>query len=509
MYTRVSTEQQVDGYSLDNQEHDIEEYCKKHGYEIVARYTDEGVSGKNIQARVGLRRALTSITEGEADGIIVWKMSRLSRNVADTANISELLKKSGGFLISIKDNINTSDGMGQTFAIMSGVFAQMERDNIIAQLRGGMREKARKGEWNGGMTPLGYDLKDKALIVNSKERDIIIFIFNEYLKGNGYMTIAKKLNELGYKTKKNKAFSGNSVKLILMNITYAGKIRWGKLDNWSQQDINGARKRKYSEEVIEADGVHEAIIDLEVFEKVQELIENNPRHHVKQFKGNHILSGLLRCPTCGYGMSIQKMNSKGREYYYYSCNQYINKKSGCTSHLIPQHQIEEQFYEIFERIINDATFHDKILEGLNDTTDQIKQLERKEKVKTKEKEKLEQKQNRIIDEMFEFDDKVKDVIKVKLQGVVNEIGVLEGELKKLEVQIKGLKKETIDIDEVSKILKSAGKVLKLMPQDKQKEIIRKLITKIEVEKKSIKEIHFSFQGGFGIEEDTVNPTISK
>ncbi|KAB2950713.1 hypothetical protein F9B85_14000 [Heliorestis acidaminivorans] len=178
-----------------------------------------------------------------------------------------------------------------------------------------MTQKARQGEWVGGIPPLGYDLCDKKLVINEEEKKIVDFIFEKYLDKNGYLTIVDMLKEKGYKsktytTKKGKVrqgrdFSANSVKEILKNPTYIGKIRWGYREDWGKKEENGGRKRKYSEKPIFVEGKHKAIIDEDDFYKVQDMIENNPRSHVKRFNGNHLLSGLLRCPVCEYGMSYQ------------------------------------------------------------------------------------------------------------------------------------------------------------------------------------------------------------
>lgn len=167
IYKRVSTEDQArEGFSLENQEHDIRRECEVKGYEAIDVCADEGISGKDIQGRSGLMKALKYIKNKEAQGIVVWKLSRLSRNTADTMNIVDLLKKNDGFLVSIKDGLDTQTPQGQMMAAVLGIIAEVERDNIVGFVKGGMHQKARKGEWNGGVIPLGYDLKDKQFTIN-------------------------------------------------------------------------------------------------------------------------------------------------------------------------------------------------------------------------------------------------------------------------------------------------------------------------------------------------------
>lgn len=509
VYTRVSTEEQArEGYSLENQTYEAVNECKIRGLEVIDICSDEGISGKDIEGRPGLKKALRYIRNKEAQGIVVWKLSRLSRNTADTVNIVDLLKKNEGVLISIKESIDTSVVTGELMAFLLGIIAQNERETIVSNVKGGMEQKARLGQWNGGVVPLGYSLKDKKLIVNEQQREIVEFIFREYLKGNGYKTIAKQLNENGYKTAKGKEFSGNSVKGILMNVTYKGKIRWGKLKNWSYLDDDRRRKRQYNENVIEVDGVHEAIIDPQTFDKVQEMIENNPRHNVKQFTGDHMLSGVLRCPKCGYGMSAQRMTSKGKEYWYYGCNQYHNKKAGCRAHLIRKDKIEEEFCDIFERIVNEENFRNKILRGLNDTQEQVESLLKVSKRKKDEADNLKSKQNKLIDELIEGDEGYKKIIRGRIQEVSDQINNVENQIREIEENIIKFQAQTINTEEVSKILQSIGKAFKLMPEVNQKEIVRKLIYQIQVEEKHIKSIHFNFELGFPKWCDKQNPTTN-
>lgn len=319
-YIRVSTDEQVrDGYSLDNQEAVIRKKCNNEEWELLDIFHDKGISGALLEQRTGLNALLRFIKNAKVDYLIVFKLSRLSRRVEDISSLSKFLNDNDCYLISIEDGIDTSTPMGKYFMYFAGVFAEMERDNIIIQVKGGMSQKAREGEWNGGKPPLGYDLIDKKLVINDEQAEIVKLIFSEYLKGNGYKTIAAILNKRDFKTGTGSTFSGNSVKDILKNPTYAGKIRWGHRTDWGKRHEDNKRKRKYNEEPIISDGKHEAIIDPETFNRVQELIEGNPRRNMKRFNGNHLLSGLLRCPDCDYGMSIQPVRKKGKTYEYYTC----------------------------------------------------------------------------------------------------------------------------------------------------------------------------------------------
>lgn len=508
-YIRVSTEEQArEGFSLDNQRKDIQDFCDYKNWELTNIFADEGISGAGITERTGLIKALKLIQTEKIDYLIVWKLSRLSRKVADVVKITEKLDNNKTYLISVKDNIDTSSPMGKPFLYIASIFAEMERDTMIVQVKGGMVQKAREGRWNGGISPLGYDLIDKELIINESEAEIVKLIFKEYLKGNGYKTVAKTINEKGYRTRKGSVFSGNTVKDILTNPTYAGKIRWGKLKNWGKKNAEGERKREYNNEVIIVDGIHESIIDLEDFNKVQEILEGNPRHSVKQFTSNHILSGILRCPDCGYGMSIQIAKSRGKTYSYYSCNQYANKKT-CSPNLTPQDAIENEFFEIFEKILNEDDFMNRILSSLSNFNNQIADLEKIISRKEAEIKKLKAKEDKLFDELLEGNAGYKEKIRLRIEENSNKLEAIEGEIKNLMDDIDVLKNKSLNLNEISELLKSAGKIIKLMDKETQKRLIRKLISKIVIKDKHISEVYFSFDEGFTVEYDNVNRIISK
>ena len=159
-YIRVSTEEQArEGFSLANQRKDIRDFCEYKNWELINTFADEGISGAGITERTGLIKALKLIQTQKIDYLVVWKLSRLSRKVADVVRITEKLDNNKTCLISIKDNIDTSSPMGKPFLYIASIFAEMERDAMIIQVKGGMMQKAgREGRWNGGIKPIGLYL---------------------------------------------------------------------------------------------------------------------------------------------------------------------------------------------------------------------------------------------------------------------------------------------------------------------------------------------------------------
>lgn len=508
-YIRVSTEEQArEGYSLENQETDIKKYCELRDWELIGIFSDEGISGASLNERNGIVNALRYIKEEDIKYLIVWKLSRLSRKVSDIVEIAEILEQHNSNLISIKDNIDTSTPMGKPFLYIAGIFAEIERENMIIQVKGGMIEKAREGYWNGGNPPLGYDLLNGKLEINNKEAEVVKCIFSEYLKGNGYKTIASFLNTCGYKTKKGNSFNGVAVKEILKNPVYTGKIRWGHRENWNKKNADNKRKRKYSDNPIFSDGIHKPIIDKEIYDKVQTIINNNPRHHVKQFNGNHILSGLLKCPDCGYGMSIQTVKSKNKTYEYYACNQYVNYKK-CHSNLIPKNAIEEEFFKVLENIINKKEYKDIIISSFKSENQILKDYQNQIKNFEDRINKINNSVRLLIDELVEEKDKdYKNTIRERIKELLNEKNTLQEKINKTLSTINEIKNSTINTDEFIILLENFSKVIKLSDKKTQRNLITKLVKSIQIKDEKISEITFMFNKSFRIENGTVPPLLS-
>ena len=344
------------------------------------------------------------------------------------------------------------------------------------------------------------------LIVNQEESKIVKSIYTEYLKGNGYKAIAAQLNSSGAKTKTGGTFSGISIKDILRNPTFCGKIRWAYRKDWGKTyGAEGKRKRVYSDEPIIVKGKHEAIIDEQTFNKVQELIDNNPRHHMKRFNGNHLLSGLLRCPACGYGMSIQPVKRGNKLYEYYTCNQYMNHKT-CKPNTINKDKIEPEFLDILEKKVNEPDFQRSFLASVNSSDKQVKEYEKTIMNKEKGIKEFENKLEAIVDELLEeSSDRVKIALRNRMEDLSVRIEELQTDIAKKRDKIKNLESQKLNQNDVIEIFKYVGKVIKSIDdKEKQQMLVRRLVTEIQVEDKKIKEVHFSFSKNFRVGGGTEN-----
>lgn len=196
LYPRVSTEMQVEGYSLDGQKTSLKKFAEREEMQIVGIYEDAGKSGKSIEGRPAFKRMLSDIQEGlDVDYVLVYKLSRFGRNAADILNSLEFIQSYGVNLICIEEGIDSSQTSGKLLISVLSAVAEIERENILEQTMNGRREKARQGKWNGGPAPYGYILKNDTLLIDEQEAEIVRTIFDKFVNTNmGYTGIAKYLN---------------------------------------------------------------------------------------------------------------------------------------------------------------------------------------------------------------------------------------------------------------------------------------------------------------------------
>lgn len=199
-YIRVSTEQQVDeGVSLDAQRAKIKSWCAANDYELVDTYVDAGVSGKSMDKRQGLQKALTAV--GRNMVLVVYSLSRLARSTKDTLLISERLDKAGADLVSLSERIDTTGAAGKMMFRMLAVLAEFERDVISERTTAALAHKKATGQ-KYACVPFGYHELAGQLIPDDDETKIVKEIVARRNAGETLQLIATTLNERGIKGKR-------------------------------------------------------------------------------------------------------------------------------------------------------------------------------------------------------------------------------------------------------------------------------------------------------------------
>ena len=242
IYSRKSSEEGLDQSfnSLHAQREACEAYITSQKHEgwhaLSAKYDDGGFSGGNM-VRPGLKKLLEDIAAGKIDTVVVYKVDRLTRSLADFAKIVETFDGKGVSFVSVTQQFNTTTSMGRLTLNVLLSFAQFEREVTGERIRDKVAASKKKGMWMGGIVPLGYDHKDRQLHVNEAEAQQVRHIFDQYLRLRSVFDLYDYLKENGYRSKRRVRADGGSgggsvlsrgtLYHLLSNPVYVGKTRHG------------------------------------------------------------------------------------------------------------------------------------------------------------------------------------------------------------------------------------------------------------------------------------------
>ncbi|WP_201716152.1 recombinase family protein [Rossellomorea arthrocnemi] len=480
IYVRVSTEEQAsEGYSIAAQLQTLRQYTSLYGWQIAEEYVDEGISGKDIKGRPAMQRLVSDVSKDKFQAVLVWKISRLSRNMLDTLVLLDKFEEYDVKFISYSENFDTSSPIGKLVVQLMASIAEMERNTLSENVKLGMTQRAREGSWNGGVV-FGYDSVEKDLIVNPKEAKIVQLIFNLYAEGSGLKAIANHLNKAHYRTKRGKHFSINGIATILDNPIYNGKIRWLQVENWDKK-----RRRGKNVNPILVVGKHEVIISNELWNIVQ------ARRQSKSFKQRQsnepfLLSGILRCPDCGQGMvpsittSTRKDGTK-RKHRYYVCGAFHNKgSSACKANSIKAYDTEDAVINRITAFLIDSDGFHQTLENINKDTVQsnVKLKEQLDNIETELRE-----ANAIQEKYMEaFEQNLLPVsmLQERLQKLTNSRNDLEQKKNELSVQLSSSDSKIIPPDVVRHLLEQYVQAFQQSPREKRKQLFQLLLNKITI-----------------------------
>ena len=493
LYTRVSTiEQSEEGYSIDEQERLLMSWAEKNNYEVYKCYSDRGISGKDIKNRPALKELLKDAEEKKFDMVISWKINRISRKLADVLKIVDILEKNDITFKSYSEPFETDTPAGKMQFQMMALIGEFERGTIAQNVKMGMCAKAKAGEWCGGRV-LGYDLipvenqegakrRKTKLTINEIEARSVRLIFNEYSNGKGYKAITNQLNKLGYKTKKGNDFSVGSIREILTNPVYIGKVRYNVRQNWSEK-----RRRNINANPIITDGVHEPIIDEVLWDKVQAIMESKKGKPSRIYDGEYPLTGILRCPKCGAGMVISRTTNKladgtKKRIAYYCCGAWKNKgTSVCNSNTIRVDKANEYVFNKISELLSNEKMVKSIVNNINKERHKKINTAKKELERIdKELEKIDRKKTKLF-EAYEEEVISKEEFKERKDELNKRAKTLQEEKEPLLVTLSDDVSEEIPYEFIKSILENFSKVLtESATREQQKKLLHMIISEITI-----------------------------
>jgi DNA invertase Pin-like site-specific DNA recombinase len=360
IYTRKSSDEGLEQAfnSLDAQREACAAFIlsqKHEGWTVLPTlYDDGGYSGGTME-RPALQRLLIDIEAGQIDVVVVYKVDRLTRALSDFAKLVEVFDRRDVSFVSITQQFNTTTSMGRLTLNVLLSFAQFEREVIGERVRDKIAASKKKGMWMGGMPPLGYDVKDRKLVVNNDESRTVVDIYRRYLAVKSVRTLAEELTIAGIRSKRRARSDGTeyggqklargALYLMLQNRVYRGEITH--------------KGNSYT-------GEHPAIIEQQLWDEVQTVLAKNRVERVTGVRAKHpsALGGLVFDPT-GERLTPTYAIKKGTRYRYYISARLMRKAASNRSSgwRIPAGDLEGLIIDRLRKFFSDPT---AVLDAVHD-----------------------------------------------------------------------------------------------------------------------------------------------
>lgn len=364
-YARVSTGKEAMIHSLSAQVSYYSEFIQKNrGWKYAGVYADEALTGTK-DTRPEFQMLLKDCKSGKIYMVITKSISRLARNTVTMLEVVRELKELNVDIYFEKENTHSLSGDGELMLTILASFAQEESRSVSENCKWRIRNNFKDGIPNTFQV-YGYTIHKGKIKINPKEAEVVTIIFNAYLEGMGRLAIAKKLNSMGIRTKNNKLWDSSKIKEILNNEKYAGNL---------------LLQKKYIEDHLEKktclnDGIlpqyyvsnnHDAIIDRDIFNKVQEEIQKRKEKYKagRITTNKYFFTSIIRCCKCGKCYQ-RKINNAGTKYQkeVWICATYNSfGKEKCSSKQIPENILILIATEVLElKQFDEGIFKNKIKE---------------------------------------------------------------------------------------------------------------------------------------------------
>lgn len=346
IYTRKSVEEGLDMEynSLDAQRDAGESYVasqKSNGWVCLPdRYDDGGFSGGNVN-RPALKQLMEDCHNGKVDVVVVYKIDRLSRSIADFADLTKKFDEYGVSFCAVTQDINTATSAGRMMVNILITFALYEREVIAERIRDKVAASKKKGIWMGGRVPLGYKVVERRLVIVPEEAETVRRIFRRYYETQSPFQICNELNADGLVKKSGKPWEPKVLNKMLRCCTYIGKLS-------HHGDIY--------------EGEHEAIIDMELWNSVQAFMDANagksrPGAVTRNSEYVAPLRDILRCGCCDGSMAHYVKHKNGVAYSYYKCVKDANRTvSSCQIRQIPAKTVEDAVFARLTTVLRTPEF---------------------------------------------------------------------------------------------------------------------------------------------------------
>lgn len=463
IWIRVSTEDQARGDSPEHHEKRARYYAEGRGWEVKEVYHLEAVSGKTVMGQPETQRMLNDVRGGQISGLIFSKLARLARNTKELLEFSEIFRECNADLISLQESIDTTTPTGRLFYTMIAAMAQWEREEIADRVAASVAIRAKLGKPLGGAAPFGYQWQDKKLIPNPKEAPVCRLIYELFLEHHRKRTVARILNERGYRTRSDAKFSYTTISRLLHDPTTKGLHRLNYTRNLSGNKGRVVLKPKEEWTYLSV----EPIIPEELWNGCHGIMDEQDKCRKPVARRPvHLFAGLIFC-RCGGKMYVPSNSPK------YTCRECRNK--------ISVDDIETIFHEQLKKFVFSP---DEIMDYLSQADEVIQNKQQQFDTLMAEAKILKPK----IDGVFDLylDGKItKAEFSNRYQPLKTRADQIDDQIPQLQAEIDFLKIQHLSSDQILQEAQNLSRLWPLMTTEEKREIAENILEKIVVGDKEI------------------------
>ncbi|KEF36932.1 site-specific recombinase, DNA invertase Pin [Schinkia azotoformans MEV2011] len=492
IYARVSTKREEQKNSLENQVSLAERMAKEHGFTIVGRYIDNGISGTGFKNRLEINRLLVDAKAKKFDVVIAKSVSRLGRNLSKSLSLADDLEQEGIRLILPEDDYDTASSKSRFMFNLKAILAEEESSKMSERIKLALREKANQGEYKASHAPYGYSINPitKKLDVNEETAAIVKEIFRLYLyEGWGMFRISNYLMGKGIPAPKmGNKWHQNTIKGMLNNQAYIGKLVHCKeetLNTLAKSELYKKRKQVKPENQVIIENAHTALISEEVFLAVQKLMKNKGKH--KSNGKESLFAHIAQCADCKSGMHFKPDRRNGA----YVCGGYVKHTSSyCSSHIVEESLLLNSVKADIKALIKDTVKVEKLY-GIAE-----KKVSSLQSSLTKELKQI----DRNIDKL---NNQVGSLLTLHADGAMT-TEMFKQQSERISIQLQELANKKVDLQSALATKKDNSEQLQAFKKEVErfsnldiedenvlKQVLQRLINKIEVFEEGKIKIHYN------------------